>query len=62
MYVLCTGQIWGNLISSMVFKQTDNGNITADDLLTCGANFCPGSTDNNTNLDRPSDEKVQWFP
>ena len=47
------GQIWGNLISSLVFHKPDEGNITSERLLTCGANFCPSSDENNTNLDKP---------
>ena len=57
-YLDFTAQIWGNLISSLVFKTTTNKTITDEDLLSCGANFCPGSTGNNTNLDKPSMEKV----
>lgn len=55
-----TGQIWGNLISSLVFQTKDNKTITDSDLDTCGANFCPGSDENNTNLDKPAMEKVTF--
>lgn len=51
------GQIWGNLISSTVFAVTP-GNTT-EDLDSCGANFDPTApAANNSNLDRPEDEKV----
>lgn len=53
-----TGQIWGNLISSLVFQTTENKTVTDEDLKTCGANFCPSSDENNTNLDKPDIEKV----
>ncbi|XP_076111927.1 protein unc-93 homolog A-like [Mytilus galloprovincialis] len=52
-----TSQIWGNLISSTVFAVTP-GNTT-EDLDSCGANFDPTApAANNSNLDRPEDEKV----
>ena len=57
-FVLIAAKIWGNLISSLGFKTTTNKTITDEDLLKCGANFCPGSDDNNTNLEKPSLEKV----
>ncbi|XP_045191368.1 protein unc-93 homolog A-like [Mercenaria mercenaria] len=53
-----SGQIWGNLISSLVFRKTESRNITAEDLLTCGADFCPSSDANNTNLDKPDMDKI----
>lgn len=56
--VFQTSQIWGNLISSLVFQSTENKTITDDDLEKCGANFCPSSAENNTNLDRPDITKV----
>nr|CAD7607564.1 unnamed protein product [Timema genevievae] len=54
-YIFC--HVWGNLVSSLVFS-LDAGDVQDD--LTCGANFCPStaSTTNNTNLERPSDEKI----
>lgn len=58
MFYSYLGQIWGNLISSLVFQKTDEGNITSEHLLTCGANFCPSSDENNTNLDKPDMDKV----
>ncbi|CAC5397843.1 Protein unc-93 homolog A [Mytilus coruscus] len=52
-----TSQIWGNLISSTIFAVTP-GNTT-EDLDSCGANFDPTApVANNSNLDRPEDEKV----
>lgn len=56
--VFQTSQIWGNLISSLVFQTSDNKTITENDLLSCGANFCPSSSTNNTNLDKPVETKV----
>nr|CAD7425945.1 unnamed protein product [Timema monikensis] len=52
-------QIWGNLISSLVFS-SDEADLAEDVGDHCGANFCPGttSTANNSNLARPSDEKI----
>ncbi|XP_046542819.1 protein unc-93 homolog A-like [Haliotis rubra] len=35
-------QIWGNLISSLVFNNVSN-NITIDDVTHCGAKDCPGN-------------------
>nr|CAD7267902.1 unnamed protein product [Timema shepardi] len=54
-YIFC--HVWGNLVSSLVFS-LDAGDV--QDGVTCGANFCPStaSTTNNTNLERPSDEKI----
>ena len=47
-------QIWGNLISSMVFTPTSS-NDTYDGL--CGADFCPETSDNKTsNFEQPSDK------
>ena len=57
-YFVISGQIWGNLISSQVFGVKDNKTITEEELESCGANFCPSSADNNTNLDKPAIEKV----
>lgn len=53
-----TGQVWGNLISSQVFGVKENKTITEEELKSCGANFCPSSAENNTNLDKPAIEKV----
>nr|CAD7406354.1 unnamed protein product [Timema poppensis] len=52
-------QIWGNLISSLVFS-SDEADLAEDVGDHCGANFCPGTTGsaNNSNLARPSDEKI----
>ncbi|KAL4234804.1 Protein unc-93 A [Mactra antiquata] len=52
-----TGQIWGNLLSSMIFQKEDS-NITDADLLTCGAKFCPSADVNNSNLDKPDMDKI----
>jgi len=49
-----TSQIWGNLISSLVFNQAAGNKTDAP----CGAQFCPGDGGNNTNLDRPSEKEV----
>ncbi|XP_046333735.2 protein unc-93 homolog A-like [Haliotis rufescens] len=42
--IFCIGfqstQIWGNLISSLVFRDVNN-NITIDDVTHCGADDCP---------------------
>lgn len=53
-----SSQIWGNLISSQVFGVKENKTITEEELESCGANFCPSSAENNTNLDKPAIEKV----
>ncbi|XP_063233930.1 protein unc-93 homolog A-like isoform X2 [Bacillus rossius redtenbacheri] len=53
-------QVWGNLISSLVFSTgVDDDMAKAADGL-CGAGFCPGTSAgrNDTNLGRPSDEKI----
>ncbi|XP_071173784.1 protein unc-93 homolog A-like isoform X1 [Mytilus edulis] len=52
-----TSQIWGNLISSTVFK-TKSSNDTQIDLHLCGAYFDPKLPTNSSNLARPSDTKV----
>ncbi|XP_052062455.1 protein unc-93 homolog A-like isoform X2 [Mytilus californianus] len=52
-----TSQIWGNLISSTVFK-TKSSNDTQINLHLCGANFDPKLPTNSSNLARPSDTKV----
>ncbi|XP_076111932.1 protein unc-93 homolog A-like isoform X2 [Mytilus galloprovincialis] len=51
-----TSQIWGNLISSTVFK-TKSSNDTQIDLHLCGAYFDPKLPTNSSNLARPSDTK-----
>ncbi|XP_046375465.1 protein unc-93 homolog A-like [Haliotis rufescens] len=58
-----TSQVWGNLISSTIFKEDDNHNATNktfDELSKCGANFFPADTNvtDNTNLERPVTQKV----
>ncbi|XP_052248265.1 protein unc-93 homolog A-like isoform X2 [Dreissena polymorpha] len=54
-----TSQIWGNLLSSLVFKtEAKNVTVTEDDLKKCGANFFPGADPNNTNLDKPPMEQI----
>ncbi|XP_063440625.1 protein unc-93 homolog A-like isoform X3 [Mytilus trossulus] len=51
-----TSQIWGNFISSTVFK-TKSSNDTQINLHLCGANFDPKLPTNSSNLARPSDTK-----
>ncbi|XP_069695788.1 UNC93-like protein isoform X2 [Periplaneta americana] len=61
-----TSEIWGNLISSVVFSAakpvTVNENSTTSIRVweTCGYNFCPGSqeTEINPNLERPPEEDI----
>ncbi|KAL4235032.1 unc-93 A [Mactra antiquata] len=57
-----TSQIWGNLISSMVFSERgDNvtNDVSEEDLLKCGANNCFGDDiSNNTNLKKPGLNQV----
>nr|CAD7414025.1 unnamed protein product [Timema cristinae] len=52
-----SSQIWGNLVSSFVFSLGDD---QVQDNVECGATFCLGtaSATNNTNLERPSDDKI----
>lgn len=53
-------QVWGNLISSLVFS-TGQNNITLFSNVSaiCGKNFCPGNEANeNSNMDRPPDEQI----
>ncbi|CAH1778626.1 unnamed protein product [Owenia fusiformis] len=56
--VFQTGQIWGNLISSLVLN-TANGTYTISDeeLDKCGANFCPTTNITNQNLSSPDEER-----
>ncbi|XP_053401423.1 protein unc-93 homolog A-like [Mercenaria mercenaria] len=57
-----TSQIWGNLISSMVFSERgDNATteVTEEALQKCGANNCPADDiGNNTNLKKPELKQV----
>ncbi|KAF8793372.1 UNC93-like protein like [Argiope bruennichi] len=54
-------EIWGNVISYYVLKETDNGTkiiVPDETLLQCGVNFCGRSPDiANPNLKPPSEEK-----
>ncbi|XP_067651790.1 protein unc-93 homolog A-like isoform X1 [Haliotis asinina] len=52
-----TSQVWGNLISSTIFKKESN---VTNNTYECGANFCPQNVNasDNTNLDRPVEDKV----
>ncbi|GBM49573.1 UNC93-like protein [Araneus ventricosus] len=54
-------EIWGNVISYYVLKETDNGTEIAvpdETLMQCGVNFCGRSPDIvNPNLKPPSEEK-----
>jgi Na+/H+-dicarboxylate symporter len=56
------GQIWGNLISSLVLSERDSNStteVTADALQKCGANNCPADDiGNNTNLKKPELKQV----
>lgn len=60
--VFQTSQIWGNLISSEVFSQRVDENLTValtqEELEKCGANYDPSTEVNNTNLNRPDITKV----
>ncbi|XP_046382287.1 UNC93-like protein [Ischnura elegans] len=63
-----TAELWGNLISSMVFTsgihgsvslRSFNDTVSADYPLGCGANFCSSSADGtNDNLERPPDSEI----
>ncbi|KAL3858703.1 hypothetical protein ACJMK2_008964 [Sinanodonta woodiana] len=56
-----TSQIWGNLISSMVFSQRPKDpvqTVSSVDLGKCGANYNPKIVVNNTNLDKPDMDKI----
>ncbi|KAL3858705.1 hypothetical protein ACJMK2_008966 [Sinanodonta woodiana] len=56
-----TSQIWGNLISSMVFSQrSDNStvDVSSEALSKCGANYDPRNSGNNTNLNKPDMDKI----
>ncbi|XP_052817426.1 protein unc-93 homolog A-like isoform X2 [Mya arenaria] len=59
-----TSQIWGNLISSLVFSergQNASSGVSAEILELCGPNNCPSHSDayiNNTNLQKPTIEQV----
>ncbi|KAJ8303280.1 hypothetical protein KUTeg_019676 [Tegillarca granosa] len=58
-----TSQIWGNLISSLVFSpktQNSTVDVSPEALAKCGPNFDPTVHDvNNTNLNRPEEDKVR---
>lgn len=57
-----TSQIWGNLISSLVFSERGENTTTevsAEQLLRCGASNCPADMiSNNTNLKKPEMRQV----
>ncbi|XP_068620378.1 UNC93-like protein [Battus philenor] len=59
-----TAELWGNLISSLVFSSGVHGGKAADNtsntLLSCGANFCMvgGGHRDNHNLHRPPDSEI----
>ncbi|CAG5039159.1 unnamed protein product [Parnassius apollo] len=60
-----TAELWGNLISSLVFSSgVHNANTSTDNtsstVLTCGANFCMigGGHHDNRNLHRPPDSEI----
>ena len=59
---LVVGQIWGNLISSLVFSERgDNAttDVSLEALQQCGANDCPShKIENNTNLKKPEITQV----
>lgn len=48
-----SAQIWGNLISSLVFTP-DKSNET--DSAICGADFCPAEKDNSSNFEQTTDK------
>lgn len=56
------GQIWGNLISSLVFSPKNENStvdVSPEALAKCGPNFDPTvNVVNNTNLNRPEEAKV----
>ncbi|XP_066997583.2 UNC93-like protein [Anabrus simplex] len=58
------GQIFGNLISSLVLSEDRHNSVANFSILydvrdICGANFCPGNEDlANPNLERPPDIKI----
>ena len=64
-YFEFVGQIWGNLISSLVFSERgDNATTTVsgEALQLCGANDCPThKIENNTNLKKPEITQVGFI-
>ena len=60
--IFSPGQIWGNLISSLVFSERgDNASISVsyETLQLCGANDCPANNlSANVNLKRPEKSQV----
>lgn len=57
-----SSQIWGNLISSSVFKTAAPNETVPSDIVSahCGVEYCPQSSKNytNTNLEPPEDRQV----
>lgn len=57
-----TSQIWGNLISSLVFSERSENattEVSHESLSKCGAKNCPADKfENNTNLKKPEMEQV----
>ncbi|KAK3085295.1 hypothetical protein FSP39_001180 [Pinctada imbricata] len=55
-----TSQIWGNIISSSIFKQNiEEAEILNSSSLLCGASFNPSQSIETIGLKRPDDNKVQ---
>ena len=54
-FLFQTHAIWGNLLSSLVLK-TSASNSTADDIGTCGANFCPHTDDEEEDEEKKEDK------
>ncbi|PSN52296.1 UNC93-like protein [Blattella germanica] len=52
-------QVWGNLISSLVFSSSETTTLLNNVSSICGMNFCPGNENNpNSNSERPPDEQI----
>ncbi|KAJ9597854.1 hypothetical protein L9F63_011296 [Diploptera punctata] len=52
-------QVWGNLISSLVFSSGETKPLFSNVSAICGKNFCPGNEVNeNSNMEKPPDEQI----
>ena len=62
LYLSASGQIWGNLISSLVLSDRPENatlDVSPESLALCGPNDCPERPDtNNTNLEKPNINQV----
>ncbi|XP_053402238.1 protein unc-93 homolog A-like [Mercenaria mercenaria] len=58
---LYTGNIWGNLISSLVFQRKSVNTTSKDTLVLCGSNFCPYKEMNDSIITPPSRRQVYIY-